>query len=47
MTTTKEDDTITADPTKGVKGNAGIVAQPFRDEIKAKVQQLKQHGIGR
>lgn len=31
---------------KGVKINASIVAQPFRDEIKAKVESLKEKGIG-
>ena len=32
--------------TKGVKVDASIVAKPFRDEIKAKVQELKTMGIG-
>lgn len=37
---------VVADPTKGIKVDAGIIAQPFRDEIKERVRQLKQHGIG-
>ena len=38
---------IVSDPTKGVKVNAGIVAKPFRDEIKAKVEAMKQAGFGK
>lgn len=38
---------IAADPEKGVKVNAGVVAAPFREEIKAKVAELKSQGIGR
>ena len=38
---------IVSDPTKGVKVNAGIVAKPFRDEIKAKVAAMKQAGYGK
>jgi hypothetical protein len=37
---------IVADPTKGTKVDAGIVAKSFRDEIKAKVAELKTQGIG-
>jgi hypothetical protein len=37
---------IVADPTKGVKLDAGLVAQPFRNEIKAKVEAMKQAGMG-
>jgi hypothetical protein len=37
---------VAADPASGVKVNAGIIAQPFRDEIKQKVEQLKAKGIG-
>lgn len=33
-------------PDKGVKVDAAIIAKPFRDEIKAKVQELKKQGIG-
>jgi methylenetetrahydrofolate dehydrogenase (NAD+) len=36
---------IEKSPTKGVKVDASIVARPFRDEIKAKVQELKTMGI--
>lgn len=36
---------VVADPTKGVKVNAGVVAKSFRDEIKAKVATMKQDGI--
>ena len=38
---------IVSDPTKGVKVNAGVVAKPFRDEIKAKVEAMKQAGFGK
>ena len=38
---------VVADPTKGVKVNAGVVAKSFRDEIKAKVATMKQDGIGK
>jgi len=46
MTTTNTEKAIGADPSKGVKVNAAVIAQPFRDEIKERVQQLKNHGIG-
>mmetsp|Transcript_16104 Transcript_16104/g.26160 ORF Transcript_16104/g.26160 Transcript_16104/m.26160 type:complete len:372 (+) Transcript_16104:61-1176(+) len=36
---------VVADPTKGVKLDASLVAQPFREEIKAKVQAMKQAGM--
>jgi hypothetical protein len=38
---------ITADPAKGIKVDAGVVAKSFRDEIKAKVAALKADGIGK
>lgn len=38
---------IFQDPTKGVKVNAAVVAKPFRDEIKAKVEGMKKMGLGR
>ena len=38
---------IVADPTKGIKVNAGNIAKPFRDEIKAKVLALKEQGKGK
>ncbi len=38
---------IEADPTKGIKVNAGVVAKSYRDEIKAKVEALKQEGVGK
>ena len=44
--TTNTEKAIAADPSKGVKVNAAVIAQPFRDEIKERVQQLKNHGIG-
>lgn len=37
---------IVADPTKGVKVNSSVVAKPFRDELKAKVEEMKQMGLG-
>mmetsp|Transcript_19712 Transcript_19712/g.47601 ORF Transcript_19712/g.47601 Transcript_19712/m.47601 type:complete len:385 (-) Transcript_19712:152-1306(-) len=36
---------VVADPTKGVKVNAGVVAKPFREEIKAKVEAMKHAGF--
>eukprot|EP01079_Euglenida_sp_SAG-EU17-18_P007069 gene7069-6705_t len=36
---------IRADPSYGVKVDAGVVAKPFRDEIGAKVAALKERGI--
>lgn len=33
--------------THGVKVDAAIVAKPFRDEVKAKVKELKSMGIGK
>eukprot|EP00536_Pseudo-nitzschia_multiseries_P001024 jgi/Psemu1/321892/estExt_fgenesh1_pg.C_130007 len=36
---------IEADPTKGVKVDVGSVAKPFRNEIKEKVEALKNEGI--
>jgi hypothetical protein len=38
---------IVADPSKGIKVDAGIVAKSFRDEIKQKVDDLKKEGIGK
>ena len=37
---------IVADSTKGIKVNAGVIAKPFRDEIKAKVEAMKKAGKG-
>jgi len=37
---------IVADPTKGIKVNAAVVAQPFREELKAKVEEMKKMGLG-
>ena len=37
---------IVADSTKGIKVNAGVIAKPFRDEIKEKVERMKQQGLG-
>mmetsp|Transcript_7501 Transcript_7501/g.9776 ORF Transcript_7501/g.9776 Transcript_7501/m.9776 type:complete len:370 (+) Transcript_7501:181-1290(+) len=36
---------IVADPSKGVKVDAGVVAKPFREEIKEKIKFLKSQGI--
>jgi hypothetical protein len=38
---------IEADPAKGVKVNAGVIAKSFRDEIKEKVGAMKLEGIGK
>ena len=37
---------IVADPNKGIKVDAAIVAKPFRNGIKEKVAELKRQGIG-
>jgi hypothetical protein len=37
---------IVADPQKGIKMDVGVVAQPFRDEIRAKVAAMKNLGLG-
>jgi hypothetical protein len=37
---------IVQDATKGVRVNAAVVAQPFRDEIKRKVEEMKKMGLG-
>lgn len=37
---------VTADPTKGVKLDAAVIAAPFREEIRKRVQELKQQGLG-
>lgn len=36
---------VEADPAKGVKINAGVIAKPFREEIKKKVEAMKQEEI--
>lgn len=36
---------VKADPTKGVRVDAAIIAKRFRDEIKEKVANLKASGI--
>ena len=46
MAETQSKPVIVADPTKGVKVNAGVVAKPFRDELKAKVSEMKAMGLG-
>ena len=38
---------IEADPAKGVKVNAGVIAKPFRDEIKGKIEAMKREGLGK
>lgn len=37
---------IVSDPTKGVKINASVVAQSYREEIREYVRKLKESGIG-
>jgi hypothetical protein len=46
QTPATNDKLIKADPTKGVRVDAAIVAKRFRDEIKENVAQLKAKGIG-
>ena len=41
----KREKIIVSDPTKGVKVDAGAVASPFREEIRTKVEKLKEQGI--
>lgn len=38
---------VKADPSKGVRVDAAVIAQHFRDEIKANVAELKAQGIGK
>lgn len=33
--------TIQADPTKGIKVDAAIIARPFRDQIQSRIAELK------
>ena len=37
---------IVANTTQGIRVDAAIIAQPFREEIKAKVDALKKKGVG-
>ena len=37
---------VVQDATKGVRVNASVVAQPFRDEVKRKVEDMKRMGLG-
>eukprot|EP00934_Nitzschia_sp_Nitz4_P006782 Nitzschia sp. Nitz4//scaffold149_size55946//2268//3660//NITZ4_006585-RA/size55946-augustus-gene-0.70-mRNA-1//-1//CDS//3329536782//6772//frame0 len=45
MTETTSKPLIVADPTKGIKVDAAVVAASFRNEIKAKVEQMKNQGL--
>jgi methylenetetrahydrofolate dehydrogenase (NAD+) len=36
---------VIADPQRGVKVDAAIIAEPFRHQIRSRVKELKQHGI--
>jgi len=36
---------VEADPAKGVKVNAGVIAKPFREKIKKKIEAMKHEGI--
>ena len=38
---------IQPDPSKGIKVNAGVIAKPFRDELKRKVDAMKAEGRGK
>jgi hypothetical protein len=38
---------VEANPECGVRLDAALVAEPFRVEIRQRVQALKEHGIGR
>lgn len=46
MTDVNSEPMIEKDMNQGVKVDSSIVAKPFRDEIRRKVQLLKSHGIG-
>jgi hypothetical protein len=37
---------IVTDPTKGIKVDAAVIAEPFRNEIKRTIQNWKEQGIG-
>lgn len=46
LTATTTTTTIVADPTRGVKVDASLVAEPFRQEVRARVERLKVQGLG-
>jgi hypothetical protein len=46
VTSSERKPLVLADPAKGTKMDASIVAKSFRNEIKAKVVAMKQAGIG-
>jgi hypothetical protein len=46
MTTTTGNPLIESNPKCGIKIDAAIIAEPFRNEIRQRVQVLKEHGIG-
>ena len=46
MSLQSQDVLIVANPDKGVKVDAALIAQPFREEIKQKVKEWKKQGIG-
>lgn len=46
VTSSERKPLVMADPAKGTKMDASIVAKSFRNEIKAKVVAMKQAGIG-
>jgi hypothetical protein len=46
MSATMNEDVIVPSETGGIKVDAAVVAKPYREEIKLKVQHLKELGIG-
>ena len=46
MTSNETAPIIVALPDKGIKVDATTVAKPFREEIKKKIQEFKEDGIG-
>jgi hypothetical protein len=45
-TNSSNEDAIVPSETGGIKVDAGVVAKPYREEIKLKVQHFKELGIG-
>jgi hypothetical protein len=42
----KEGFIVQPNPTCGLRLDAALVAEPFRNEIRQRVQTLKEHGVG-
>jgi hypothetical protein len=44
--TNKDGFVIQANPECGIRLDAALIAEPFRGEIRERVQALKEHGVG-